>query len=62
MIYRVDYDSDMYKAVYIAALQLIKIMKGKEHGKSLADNWIDVSGTLVLKVMKSQILLFGINR
>lgn len=52
MIYRVDYDSDKYKALYIPALQLIKIMKGKMgagSGGPLVDNWQNVTGTLEQK-------------
>lgn len=48
-VYRVDYDYDRYKAMYISALQLVHILAGKtgnDAGGSLASNWMNIEASL----------------
>ncbi|MGI9278050.1 MAG: hypothetical protein ACR2PX_00210 [Endozoicomonas sp.] len=52
MIFRIEYNSDLYMAAYISSLQLVKILRGstgKDFNGSLAANWNSVNGTLEQK-------------
>ena len=52
MAYQINYDSDRYKALYISAVQLVRIMKGKagtQGDYSLINNWEGVEGALYQK-------------
>lgn len=53
-IYKIDYDYDQYKALYIPGHTLIRLLKpiqGKKGPQSLASHWIDVTGELEQKNM-----------